>query len=291
VPDLDDRCTLRSLASDEPLAGTASTVRRWLLVESAGPWGPHGLLDGRLPGGVGDALHALARRTGSRVLLIRRVHRRPDVEGSVTCIAVDTTLDDPWMGRVLVPSIAHSVGLDPADRGSFEPLSGPLAVVCTHGRRDVCCAERGRPLAQATASVHPSVTWESTHLGGDRFAGNMVVFPHGLYFGHVEAVRGPEIVRAYAQGRIVLDRFRGRSSMPMYAQVAEHHLRVTLDLPEVNDLRLTSASAVGDEAESHFATSAGPRRVRLRRWAGTPMRLTCHSEREEAPSMWKVTSG
>ena len=56
-------------------------------------------------------------------------------------------------------------------RRSRAAVHGPVVVVCTHGRRDVCCAERGRPLAAATALEHPGAVWESTHVGGDRFAG------------------------------------------------------------------------------------------------------------------------
>ena len=53
MPAFDDRCSLRSLAAGEPLAGTASTIRHWLLIEHPGPWGRDGLLDARLPAGLG----------------------------------------------------------------------------------------------------------------------------------------------------------------------------------------------------------------------------------------------
>lgn len=287
MPAIDDRCSLRSEARDEPLAGTASTIRRWLLVECAGPWGRQGLLDGRLPAGVGDALHRLGHRTGARVLLIRRVDRRPDVGGAVTCFAVDAAGDDPWIGRRLIPRLEDAPGLDPTERDAYDPIHGPLASVCTHGRRDPCCAERGRPLALATAAAFPEATWESTHVGGDRFAGNLVLFPHGLYFGHVEAVRGAGIVRSYAAGRIELDRFRGRSSTPMHVQAAEHRVRSELGLDRIDDLQVAGHHLEGDDAVVRFTTRVGTREVRLRRTRGAPMRLTCGSERAEAPVGWE----
>src|ERR687890_196141 len=43
------RCAAASLARDEPLVGTASTVRAFLLVENAGPWGVDAMRDVRLP--------------------------------------------------------------------------------------------------------------------------------------------------------------------------------------------------------------------------------------------------
>lgn len=288
MPSLEDRCTLRSEARDEPLAGTASTIRRWLLVESAGPWGRDGLLDGRLPDGIGRALRNLGRASRARVLLIRRPDRRPATDRGVTCFGVDAGASDPWIGRRILGSIDDAPALELDDRASFEPVDGPLAVVCTHGRRDACCAERGRPLAIATAAAFPETTWESTHVGGDRFAANLVAFPHALYFGHVEAVRGPEIVGEYAEGRIVLDRFRGRAAMPMMAQAADVYLRTRLGVSAVDGVSYEGAELDGDEALVRLRAAGQAHAVRVRRRTGDPMRLTCRSAAEEPPVTWEA---
>jgi hypothetical protein len=290
VPSIDDRCTLRSDARGETLPGTASTVRRWLLVESAGPWGRDGFHDGRLPDGVADALHAVGHAARARVLLIRRVDRRDAVDGAVTCLAVDAREPSPWIGRRLLPSITAAADVDLDDRSTFEAIHGPVAIVCTHGRRDVCCAERGRPLAQATAAAYPDATWESTHVGGDRFAANMVLFPHALYFGRVEAIRGPEVVEAYARGRIVLDRFRGRSTVPMFAQAAEMHVRANRNLDGVDDVTVDAAHLAGDAGFVRLRTPDGITEIRVVRETGIPMRLTCQSSADEAPVSWRVDS-
>jgi hypothetical protein len=288
VPSIEDRCSLRSDARAEPLAGTASTARRWFLLEWAGPWGREGVLDARLPGDLGRTLHDLGRSSRARVLLIRRVDRHADVEGAVTCFAIDTTGPNPWIGRRELTSIAEAAVVDPIDRASFDSMAEPLAVVCTHGRRDVCCAERGRPLALATAAAFPSMTWESTHVGGDRFAGNLVLFPHGLYFGRVEATRGPEVVGAYARGRIVLDRFRGRSSLPTFAQAAEVALRRRLRLDGVDDVTMESATLDGDVGTVRLRVGADLHVIDVRRRSDPPMRLTCRSSAEESPQGWDV---
>lgn len=281
-----ERCSLRSEAAGEPLAGTASTIRRWLLVEHGGPWGADALRDARIPGHVGAALRRLERTTGARVLLVRRVDRRS--EGDVAVFAVDTA--DAWAGRIRLARIEDAVGIDPSDRTGFDPLDGPIAVVCTHGRRDPCCAERGRPLAQATTAAFPDATWESTHVGGDRFAGNVVVFPHGLYFGRVEPERGPELVRAYREGTIVLDLFRGRSRDPFPVQAAEHHLRVELDLDGIDDVSLERVRRIARTLIATFSTPAGSQVVTLDLLDTPPMRLTCHAEREESPLAWRLAS-
>jgi hypothetical protein len=281
-----DRCSLRSEAAGEPLAGTASTIRTWLLVEHAGPWGADALRDARIPGHVGAALRRVERRSGARVLLVRRVDRRS--EGDVTVFAVDTA--DAWAGRTRLARIEDAVAVDPSDRSAFDPLDGPIAVVCTHGRRDPCCAERGRPLAHATAAAFSDATWESTHVGGDRFAGNLVLFPHGLYFGRVEPERGQEVIRAYLEGRIVLDLFRGRSRDPFPVQAAEQHLRVELGLGGVEDVSLEQVRRNAGILSARFSTPSGSRTVTLARHETPPMRLTCHAEREESPLAWRLVS-
>jgi hypothetical protein len=280
-----ERCSTRSLEGEEPLAGTASTFRRWLLVEHPGPWGRQGLSDARVPRDVGPKLRRLGSTTGARVLLIRRPDRR--VGDTTACFAVDTAGAEPWVGRIDLDRIDDALELDPSVREMFPVASGPLAVVCTHGRRDPCCAERGRPLTSAIAAVFPDATWESTHIGGDRFAGNLLLFPHGLSFGRVEPSQGPGIVRAYLGGRIAPEGFRGRSSEPMPVQAAAVSLRLALKMDGIDDITALRWSVEGDRASAAFATVDGRTfEVELERSLGSPVRLTCHADRAQPPEHW-----
>ncbi len=278
-----DRCSLRSRARGEPLAGTASTIHTWLLVEHPGPWGVDALRDARMTDRVGRSLRRIERESEARVLLIRRVDRRSD--GSVTCFAVDTR--DAWAGRRRLETIEDVGEIHLSDRATFEPLRDPIAVVCTHGRRDPCCAERGRPLAQALAASFPEATWESTHVGGDRFAGNLVLFPHGLYYGRVEPESAAGIVDAYLEGRVVLDNYRGRSRDPFAVQAAEHHLRTRLGIDGIDAITSEHVDREGRTVRVRFATPVGPHIVSIERLDTEPMRLTCHAEGEQRPLAWR----
>ncbi len=91
----------------------------------------------------------------------------------------------------------------------------PVFLACTHGRHDTCCAERGRPVAAALSQTHPEVSWEVSHIGGDRFAGNVLVLPDGLYYGRVSPDTAPALVESHLSGHLTLDLLRGRSG---YAQ-------------------------------------------------------------------------
>lgn len=290
MPPLDDRCSLRSLAAGEPLAGTASTIRHWLLIEHPGPWGRDGLLDARLPAGLGRELRALERRTGARVLLIRKPDRFPEYgDDRLICIGVDTR--EAWLGSAVLDRIEDAACLDPRERASFagDRAGAPLFVVCTHGRRDPCCAERGRPLAEVAAAAGRDAVWESTHVGGDRFAGNLVAFPHGLYFGRVEPEEVADLMRAYGDGTIApLHRYRGRSSDAFHIQAADLAVRDHLGLDRIDEVRRVRDARRGDRAEVGCDTPEGPFLVHLVRRTGAPMRLTCHSSAEETPAGWRV---
>jgi hypothetical protein len=284
-----DRCSLRSREAGEPLTGTASTIRRWLLIEHDGPWGRDGLRDARLPDGLGYALRGLERRTRARVLLIRRPDRMPSgaASGAVRCLAVDTR--EAWAGTATIDRIEDATALDPRDRAPFRVTPDPVFVVCTHGRRDPCCAERGRPLARALALAVPDATWESTHVGGDRFAGNLVAFPHGVYFGRVEPSEAAGIARDYADGRIGrLDRYRGRSCHPFHVQAAERAVRDHVGIDRLDGVTPERVDRRADLADVTLGTPNGRFAVRLRREASAAMRLTCHAAREESLPTWRV---
>jgi hypothetical protein len=87
----------------------------------------------------------------------------------------------------------------------------PLYLACTHGKRNVCCARLGGLLAQALAARHPGPVWETTHVGGHRFAANLVLLPHGLYYGPVTVVLAAAAIDAYQRRSVVVDRYRGRA--------------------------------------------------------------------------------
>ena len=142
------------------MAGTASTVRAFLLVEHPGPWGDDALRDARLPDGLGARAARRAAATGSKVLLIRRpAGRRPHARASGSSRRTPTR-----RARGSRPpsstTCAGVLDLDLAALGAgrspgLTPYDGSVLCVCTHGRHDACCAERGRPVAAGAGRGAP----------------------------------------------------------------------------------------------------------------------------------------
>jgi hypothetical protein len=239
------RCSVTALVRGDSPVATAGPAQRWLLVEQPGPWGRDALTQSRFDPAVAPRLAARARAEGMRVLLVRRPgerlaeseHRwgyadgRPGREGvwwSTRGSDADL-LDVPWDG---------SVG---------EPASDPVYLVCTHGQHDACCALRGRPLARAMPAAD---VWECSHLGGCRFATNVLVLPHGFAYAQVPG-DGADLVAAHARGQVALPWLRGRTGLPMPAQAAQQAARESLGLLGVDDLPLRASQRLpGTDEES-----------------------------------------
>lgn len=271
------------------MAGTASTVRSWLLLEHPGPWGRDAFVDTRLPERFGRELLVRCRAADVRPLLIRR----PGGGEGSACFAIRSGPGLPWIERTDLVRIEDAVALDldalgRGERLGLEPVGGALFLVCTHGRHDPCCAERGRPLGQTLSRAFPDETWETTHVGGDRFAGNLVAFPHGIYFGRVGAEEGVRIARGYVEGKLDIEHVRGRSCFPMAVQAAEHALRSARRLDRLDDVALERTTRTGRELTATFRTPTGRIGVRIRIEEAVPTRLTCHSEAERSAPGYRV---
>lgn len=263
---------------------TASRVRKWVAVEQPGPWGRDAPVDSRLDNLVARALLSMSQRHGFRVLLIRR----PGWQGPGERRSVFIARSDPesgWIERLEVGDPAQLADIDfGALRSRTAPgVGGPgpglLSLVCTNGRHDACCADRGRPVIRALADASVSDVWETTHVGGDRFAANVVCLPSGVYLGRVEADTAERLLAEVGDGVVPLGHYRGRSCFQPLVQAAEWHARLHLDERRIHALRVVGDEAVSDR-ERRVSFAVADTEVRLavtvrRSRAEATQQLTC----------------
>lgn len=279
------RCAGASLLRDEPLAGTASTVRAFLLVENTGPWGVEALRDARLPDGLGRSLASLCAAAGVRPLLVRRPDRHTHRDG-LRVFAAYADPQRPWLESAVLADAHDLLDLDLSALGSgtspgLTAEDTSLFCVCTHGRHDACCAERGRPVVSALARAHPQETWEVSHIGGDRFAGNVLVLPQGLYYGRLDPLAAIAVAGSHTSGELDLDHLRGRSGFAMPVQYAEIVLRRELAETGGDAVRLCSRSAEGGITAAVFDVAGARWEVRVRTTTGAEtQQLTCRATRD-----------
>lgn len=284
------RCAAASLARDEPLWATASTQGIFLLLEDPGPWGPHVLHSRRLPDAVRAVLGRARQEWGVRPLLIRRPERTGP--GPRRVIAVNARLG--WAQSTVVDDLADIASWD---LSSLTDAAGPglpahpdpVVLVCTHGRHDPCCAERGRPLAAAVAARFPGLVWEASHLGGDRFAGNLVVLPRGDYFGRLDPLTGPDAVALYLAGSLDLAHHRGRSTQSWPVQAAESAARRSFDAPAFDDVAVVRVARERSGHRVDLVVRGEAVRALVRVTDAGPAMLTCHAVFPEPPHAWEVS--
>ncbi|MGW3950602.1 sucrase ferredoxin [Streptomyces sp. NPDC004752] len=237
------RCATVSRSLDEPVSGTAATATTWLLLEQPGPWGVKALTSSHLDRALGRALEAAADGTGVRIALVRRPgrHADPGTSAERQVYAAHTVPGTVWLRAATIRDPRTLLDLDygalgSGDHRTFDAAlggraheAGPLALVCTNGKRDRCCALLGRPLAtELTASGVPGV-WEVTHLGGHRFSPTVLVLPYGYSYGRAEAHTVKEVLQSVQEGRIVVQGCRGNSAWGRPGQAAELAVRTAAD--------------------------------------------------------------
>jgi hypothetical protein len=273
-------CSDASRARGEPMLATASRVDRWLLVEHCGAWGPPSIPMARMDPALSSHLTAEATRLRARLVLLRHPRGVPCPPGRNVFVVDSRPGHESVLRRHVVDDAALCRDALTPD-GAWAPVDGPLLLVCTHGRHDRCCAVRGRPVAGAVAQRWPDRTWECSHIGGDRFAPNVVVLPHGFYLGRLDPDDAVEALTALHDGRLPLDHLRGRSSLPLPVQAAQHFARTQLGRDAVDDLQPARQDADGtDTWRVTLAGTAGPDvevRLRFERDAVGPAHLTCDS--------------
>lgn len=282
------RCSSIAEELGEPMAGTVDTRPRWLLVEDASAWGSHAVRDV-----LGASFEAAAKDAGLRPLLIRRREGPPKADAVRRVFVIDTVsrlIVTREIGHVDELRVEDLVGPPLATMG--EPVPGPLFLVCTNGKRDACCALRGRVTLAALAADHAAASWECTHLGGHRFAGNLVCLPDGIVYGRVSPDAAPRLAAEFREGRLDLDHLRGRSMLPASTQVAEIELRRMLGLDGLRDLELVEADEGEEEASATFRTADGrTHRLELRPERLAPPRaISCGATELEEPLHWRVVA-
>ncbi|MGI5348383.1 sucrase ferredoxin [Streptomyces sp. CA-250714] len=250
-------CATASQALAEPLAGTAATARTWLLIEQPGPWGNKALTESRLDPELGQALDAAAAAHGGRVALIRRPGRHADSPPTAQhqVFLARTVPGDSWVRTAVLPGNGLGAlreldfaALDgaPALGPGWRPYEGdPLALVCTNGKRDRCCALLGRPLAAELEASGGANVWEITHIGGHRFAPTLLVLPYGYAYGRLGAPAVKGVLDAVRDGHVLTDGCRGRSAWDRPGQAADLAVRERTGETRTHALTVRTVRAVG----------------------------------------------
>jgi hypothetical protein len=279
-------CADLSRENDEPLAATASRIDNWFLVEYRGLWARDALTGSGLSDQVKQhLLDQVGSVPHGRLLFVRR----PDRRGRPELVAF-TAASKPDEIAVTRTEFADYEDLRGLDLLAGTAVEHPLFLVCTHGKHDPCCARLGRSLYEALRDeLAPDWVWQVSHIGGDRFAGNLVCLPEGLYYGRVDRETAGPVLDEHLARRILIPSYRGRSIYTFAVQAAERVLRERTGLVGIDDLTLREVVRRNASTRVTFAAGAETHELRVDEERGDLTRLTCGSESLERPPRFVVS--
>ena len=278
----------------DPMAGTAPRGLVWVLIEHRGGWPVNGFDGLELEPETKALVFSAAQAARARILLIRRHGRRRHEEGprQWAVLRHDDSGDGrqhwgTWRRDEDLAGIATALGV-PGETGH-----PPVLLVCAHGQHDPCCAVRGRPVGRALSERWPDSVWECSHVGGDRFAANVVVVPDGVYYGGLDAESSVTTVEEHLAGRVHAEHLRGYTDLfpPQQAAVAAALER--FGPAGRHDWTVTESARDGDRWRIRL-TGRPPRPglvdVELRSHTAPPHQLTCHGPATSTARVYELTA-
>lgn len=117
--------------------------------------------------------------------------------------------------------LEHVDGSALSEAAPREGVEGRWLFVCVHAERDDRCGDCGPPLVEALRSAVADYGLSdvrvraTSHVGGHKYAGNVIVHPGGHWYGYVRPADAPRIVREHlVEGRVIEELHRGSMEAP-----------------------------------------------------------------------------
>ncbi len=233
-------CSQMSSQSGEHLYGTALEVKNWFLLEYSGVWKRDALAQSALPEEVKDHLGGLLSSfEESRVQLIGGPGPS---KGNFAFYYAHSSEFSPKLYKFEIEKYEDLLSIDLpelVETGEVEKFSCPerLALVCTHGAHDGCCAVVGSGVYKELLKKEGISAWRTSHVGGHRFAANLVMLPEGIYYGRVNDGNLDDVISSHLRGEIFLDCYRGRSCFSQTSQVSDYFLRKEIEKLGIYDIK------------------------------------------------------
>jgi len=229
-------CAEYSRTADEQLFGTVKPIDLWLLIEFRGRW-EHEAVSVFSPTVQLRIKSLRSQFSKFRLALIKQTQR---TRGPCKMF---------WAFSREQKSILYQTEFIDIENVSFEPdnlrveSAEPLYAVCTHGTHDLCCAQFGNKIFAELSSLHNNA-WQISHIGGCRFAPNVVCLPDGAVYGRVEQRDIAAIINSSQHSSVFLPKLRGRSCLAKPVQAAEYFVRKSTNLLHLDELILADAGEI-----------------------------------------------
>ena len=235
----------------EPLPGTAKPGAVYVLFEWREAWPRDVMGDAALGEELTAKLAPMLEAHDATLLLIRHPTRegRNISDHHLYLVFADEAVTE--VKHVDSPDELLELDLSGPGRNGAERRERPLLLICTHAKRDRCCAAKGRPLLNELHARHPfgpgnDVVWETSHIKGHRFAPTMLLLPWAYSFGRMNIEAADAMLADASEGLYFVPGNRGRGTLGPVEQVAE--LAVAAEVPGARYGQFEVAASGGDSA-------------------------------------------
>ena len=210
----------------EPLPGTAKPGSVYVLFEWPEAWPRDVMGDAALGEELTAKLAPKLEEHNATLLLIRHPTRegRNISDHHLYLVFADEAVTE--VKHVDSPDELLDLDLSGPGRNGAERRDRPLLLICTHAKRDRCCAVKGRPMVNELHARHPfgpgnDMVWETSHIKGHRFAPTMLLLPWAYSFGRMTFEATDAMLDAALRGEYFVPGNRGRGTLSAPAQAAE----------------------------------------------------------------------
>ncbi|MFF0738888.1 sucrase ferredoxin [Streptomyces sp. NPDC004111] len=290
-------CADAARARGDVLAGTAPYGSIWVLIEHRGSWPANGFDGLDLEPVTKARVYTAAVALRARILLIRR-HGRRRTDAPRRWAVLHGERDGShrqhwgsWTRDEDLTAVADALHTDACGETGLPPV----LLVCAHGVHDTCCAVRGRPVGRALSERWPDLVWECTHVGGDRFAANVLVAPDGTYYGNLDADTAPATVEAHLADRVHPAHLRGYTDLAPAQQSAVS--AVLHRAGPAGRYAYAVTKTVRDRENDRWfvrvtglAPGLGVYDVEVRSHRSPPLQLTCNGRSRSTTLTYEVTA-
>jgi hypothetical protein len=289
---INDYCSLNSSHLQEDIFATASYFTKLLLVEYNFPWSEDPFTSNLLPQEINDyLLHFKKASRSNRVLFIKNKQK---ANLQINIFAINNLWEQPYTNHFIFTDHKELLNFSEAalfsktHENKFPEL---IYLVCTNGKKDKCCSKFGVPVFKQLSQLAANV-WECTHVGGDRFAPNVLTLPYCIFYGSLSIEDLHTMVKLTNEQKIFLNKYRGRSCNSLIEQAAEYYLMKQLNNLNIFDYEIVNSAQTSPgyfEVEFRNTKTGALKLIKIKQGkALIKRRLTCNSTKEEYPLTYQL---
>ena len=258
-------CSTLSSSNGEDLGGSAPSWTNLLLFELALPWEESIHTNHNFPKKVADLLYGVNlpgeetrlqciapdpaySSAGTRVMLFTKPKKHFSMYNKLEFQVPDNLLIS------LIETLLTQGTMTPFDHYRNHAVTRDI-LVCTHGSHDVCCASLGYPIYEFLKKEKSPPSniqlriWRTNHVGGHRFAPNIIDMPEGRMWARLNKRNIKSWLTRTRPANAFKKFYRGWAAMNSpYMQIAEREILATEDWDWTKQIIQTSSQKLNNNS-------------------------------------------